>query len=150
MFIVYVDMDGVLVDFESGISKLTKDEQELFKGKYDLIPGIFSTMDPIYGAIDGIRTLCKIPDVEVYILSTAPWGNSSAWADKVDWIKKYIPEFEKRLILTHHKDLCRGNVLIDDRETNGANNFHGQLFKFHQKNNGWDNVLTFISDQILL
>ena len=49
---------------------------------------------------------------DLYILSTAPWGNPSAWTDKLEWIKKHFdsdrPEgtFYKRLILTHHKNLC--------------------------------------------
>ena len=33
--IVYVDMDGVLVDFKTGIEKLSHADLELYKGRYD-------------------------------------------------------------------------------------------------------------------
>ena len=35
----------------------------------------------------------------------------------------------KRLILSHHKNLNRGDYLIDDRPNNGASKFEGEWLK---------------------
>ena len=44
--IVYVDMDNVLVDFPSGIAKLSQDLRLKYKDDPDEVPGIFSLMEP--------------------------------------------------------------------------------------------------------
>ena len=69
MKIVYVDMDSVLVNFQSGINALTEEERMAFKGDYDDVPGIFSKMKPVDGAIEAYKKLTK--HFDVYILSTA-------------------------------------------------------------------------------
>ncbi len=56
--IVYVDMDNVLVDFKTGISRLTPEELKLFEDRYDEVPNIFSKMDPIENAIVSYEKLC--------------------------------------------------------------------------------------------
>ena len=45
--ILYIDMDGVLVDFKSGIDALSKDNLKKYKDRYDEAPNIFSLMKPI-------------------------------------------------------------------------------------------------------
>ena len=53
---------------------------------------------------------------EVYIASTAPWGNIDSLSHKRIWIEKYFGDrLKKRLILTHRKDFLMGDYLIDDR-----------------------------------
>jgi 5'(3')-deoxyribonucleotidase len=83
---------------------------------------------------------------DVYILSTAPWKNTSAWSDKLEWVKKYLGEIaHKRLILTHHKDLNKGDYLIDDRPNNGASEFEGELLTFgSERFPDWDSVLKYL------
>ena len=71
-------------------------------------------MDPIPGAIAAYGRLSTVFDT--YILSTAPWLNSTAWSDKPLWVQKHLGEAGyKRLILSHHKNLNHGDFLIDDR-----------------------------------
>lgn len=143
--ILYIDMDGVIVDFDSGINKLSQDDKEKYIGRYDETPGIFKLMRPVSGAIDAIKKLSKYYDI--FVLSTAPWDNSGAWSDKVQWIKKYFGSGDsnilyKRLILTHHKDLSRGDILIDDRIKNGADKFDGEFILFGSKKfPAWDSVV---------
>ena len=57
MKILYVDMDNVLVNFQSGIEKLSNDDFNKYKGKYDQAPNIFSMMDPLEGAIEAYEKL---------------------------------------------------------------------------------------------
>ena len=128
---LYFDMDNVLVDFQSGLDKVAQEEKDKYqddgmgKPHYDDIPGIFALMEPVKGAVDAVKKLSEVYDV--YILSTAPWNNPSAWSDKLEWVKKYFPEtFYKRLILSHHKDFLIGDYLIDDRDRHGVSDFSGE------------------------
>ena len=106
-------MDGVLVDFQSGIDSLSDNEKEIYEGRYDEVPGIFSKMIPKDGALKAFEKLSK--SFEVYILSTAPWDNPSAWTDKLLWVKKNLgTQAHKKLILSHNKHLNAGDFLIDD------------------------------------
>ncbi|HNR08994.1 MAG TPA: hypothetical protein PKM27_16865 [Saprospiraceae bacterium] len=131
--IVFIDMDNVLVDFQSGIDRLTDEQKQEYTERYDEVPGIFSLMDPVPGSIESVKTLSD--HFDLYILSTSPWKNPSAWSDKLLWVQKYFGAeenslFYKRLILSHHKNLIAGDFLIDDREKNGANEFKGELILF--------------------
>ena len=138
-------MDNVLVDFQSGIDALSEDQRYSYNDNLDNTPGIFSKMKPIDGAIEAFNELSKTFDV--YILSTAPWENPSAWSDKLLWVKKYLgTAAEKRLILSHHKNLNFGDYLIDDRKANGANKFQGEHIHFANGSfKSWNNVLHYLS-----
>ena len=129
MEILYIDMDNVLVDFVSGIERLSPEERKKYEGEYDEAPGIFSLMDPMPGALEAFEALAR--QFDTYILSTAPWHNPSAWSDKVIWVQKHLgtPAY-KRLILSHHKNLNDGHYLVDDRLKNGADRFRGEHIHF--------------------
>ena len=58
--IVYVDMDNVLVDFPSGIAKLDPSTQQKFADDLDEVPGIFSLMEPMEGAITSFNSLKEV------------------------------------------------------------------------------------------
>ena len=131
--ILYFDMDNVLVDFQSGIDQLSEKTKKEYEGRLDEVPNIFSLMKPVMGAVEAVKTLSQYFDV--YILSTAPWKNPPAWTDKVNWVHKYFgiekdTVFHKRLIISHHKNLNKGDFLIDDRTKNGAGEFCGELIQF--------------------
>jgi 5'-nucleotidase len=142
--ILYVDMDNVLVDFPSAFPYIDKDLLEKYVDNKDDIPGIFSLMAPLDGAIDAYQKLST--KFDTYILSTAPWDNPSAWSDKVAWVKKHLGEFaHKRLILSHNKDLNRGDYLIDDRLKNGAAEFKGEHIHFGREPfPDWQAVLAYL------
>ena len=149
---LYIDMDNVLVNFESGIKKLSPSIVEEFKGRLDEIPGIFSLMEPMEGVIEAVQKLKE--NYELYILSTAPWLNSTAWSDKVLWIQNYFGRgkenpFYKRLIISHHKHLNKGDVLIDDRPNNGAKDFEGEWIQFGSVNfPDWHSVKSYLLKQV--
>ena len=143
--ILYVDMDNVIVDFPSAFDKVSEEKKRKFKNDMDEIPGIFAKMDPVPGAIEAYKKLSKKYDT--YILSTAPWENSSAWSDKIEWVKKYLGEAAyKRLILSHNKNLNKGDYLIDDRPNNGAENFEGEWLHFGKGNRfpDWNAILEYL------
>ena len=134
-------MDGVLVDFASGVAKLSEETKKEYEGRIDEVPGLFALMDPMPGAIEAVQLLAKRYDV--YILSTSPWGNTTAASDKIEWVKKHMNGvFHKRVILTHHKELLMGDFLIDDRGKNGTSEFKGEWLHFGQEQfPDWDAVL---------
>ena len=149
---LYFDMDNVLVDFKSGLDQVPAEEKARYeddgegKPHYDDIHRIFSLMRPMPGAIEAFHKLAEKYDV--YILSTAPWKNPSAWSDKLKWVQKYLGDAAyKRLILTHHKDLNRGDYLIDDKGKNGTSEFEGEWIHFgSERFPDWDAVLKYLLD----
>tara|TARA_B100000401_G_scaffold351526_1_gene249144 strand:- start:111 stop:560 length:450 start_codon:yes stop_codon:yes gene_type:complete len=142
--VVYVDMDNVLVDFQSGIDSLSDEERGAYKDNIDNVPGIFSKMQPLNGAIEGYKKLTE--HFDVYILSTAPWNNPSAWSDKLLWVQKHLGDIAyKRLILSSNKNLNAGDYLIDDRTANGASDFKGEHIHFlTEQFKNWDDVLNYL------
>lgn len=142
--VLYVDMDNVLVDFQSGIDALAPEDKEAYMGTYDNCPHIFSKMVPIKGAIESFKQLSAVYDT--YILSTSLWDNPTALNDKLDWIKRYLGDMAyKRAIFTHHKHLNKGDYLIDDRTKNGADRFEGELIQFgSDRFPDWDAVLAYL------
>jgi 5'-nucleotidase len=142
--ILYFDMDNVLVDFSSAFKQIEDNVLKTFEGRLDEIPGIFALMEPLDGALEAHQTLSDRFDT--YILSTAPWKNSSAWSDKIDWVKKHLGNAAyKRLILSHNKQLNIGDYLIDDRTANGAGQFTGEHIHFgSERFPNWRTVLDYL------
>jgi|TARA_R110000803_G_C11942207_1_gene316715 5'-nucleotidase len=124
--IVYFDMDGVLVDFMSGVSKYPKKTQELYKDNLDEIPNVFSQMNPYPDMVQFAKDMYNDKRYDVYILSSPSSDNPSSWTDKFNWVQKHLPMFKRRLILSHNKNLNIGDYLIDDRTKNGAGEFTGE------------------------
>jgi len=147
--ILYVDMDNVLVNFTSAFPKLPEEILQEYKGDEDEIPGIFALMDPMKDAIESYKELSSLFDT--YILSTSPWENDTALADKLNWVKKYLGDVAyKRLIFSHHKNLSMGDFLIDDRTANGAKDFKGEHIHFAQGNfPDWESVVSYLRTKVI-
>lgn len=143
--LLYIDMDGVIVDFDSALPKITPKVKATYEGEYDNIPGIFELMDPMPGAIEAVQRLAHIYDT--YILSSSPWENETALSHKLVWIKKYFGDhkeslFYKKVIFSQAKHLNQGDILIDDRKKNGAGEFAGEFIHFGTDEfPNWDSVL---------
>ena len=141
---LYIDMDNVLVDFQSGINRLSEETKATYKDHLDDVPGIFSLMQPMPGAIEAFEKLSLMFDT--YILSTAPWNNPTAWSDKLVWVKKYLGGVaHKRLILSHHKNLLSGDFIVDDRDKRGVKKFNGEhIFFATEKFPDWKIVVEYL------
>ena len=147
--IIYIDMDGVLVDLVKCVEdtyphllKIGMDIGDIL----DVHDQPFYSAEPIEGAVDAFNQLCNDPQFDVYILSTAPWMNVQSLTAKRVWVEKHLGEAAtKRLILSHRKDLMIGDYLIDDRPNNGAAKFKGDWIQFGTKTfESWKKVLKYL------
>jgi 5'-nucleotidase len=60
--VVWIDMDGVLVDFSKQVEIVLNRSPHLkeeYEGRYDHIPGIFRNAPPIEGAIEAVKKLAE-------------------------------------------------------------------------------------------
>jgi 5'(3')-deoxyribonucleotidase len=140
--IVYIDMDGVLCDFDKRHEKLMAKGINQFQAFNHTLA--FKDLDPIPGAIEAWHALQEKYDT--YILSTAMWSNIEAWTDKRVWVQKFLGKTaNKKLILSHNKGLLKGEYLIDDRIANGVADFEGKHIHFGSEEfPGWESVLDYL------
>lgn len=134
--ILFLDMDGVMVDLVKACSDIDptldisyggdnlEEKKARFKQFAQEHDELFETA-PIYeGAMEAFNILKDLYDV--YFLSTPMWDAPVSYTAKALWIKKHFPEDGfQRLILSHHKHLCHGAILVDDTYNNGADKFEG-------------------------
>lgn len=146
-------MDGVIADFEAGIKIvnphviLNEDNKEANDIVTDIVkadPLFFQKLPPIEGGVDGVKELMKY--YLVIFCSTPMEEVPHSFGGKKEWLNEHFGEKAyKNLKLTHHKHLCIGDYLIDDRLKNGAGQFTGEHIHFGtEKFPDWDSVLKYL------
>jgi 5'-nucleotidase len=134
---VFIDMDGVIVDFERFLIERDYTGEEAKK-----LPGAYQEMKPMPGAIEAVRSLIGMRH-DVWVATKPPTGIAYAYADKASWIFEHLPELKRKIVITHDKSLLIGDVLIDDRPHKAnAINFEGELLHFSESF-GWPEVLAW-------
>lgn len=106
----FVDMDGVVVDFEGYMRFLGATAEEIKR-----MPASYLEMVPMAGGIEGVRSLIGM-GFDVWLATKPPTGVPEAYRAKAAWVLMYLPELKRKLILTHDKGLLgdANDVLIDD------------------------------------
>jgi 5'(3')-deoxyribonucleotidase len=144
-------MDGVLADFERAAKHVrhmkgigpyrSNDDKDI---DLALVEGFFRLLPPVPGAIEAYNKLRVKYDT--YILSSPPHENPSAWKEKSQWVREHLPEAEEDLILCRHKNLLKGDYLIDDRLKRGVMEFEGEHLHFGEGKDfgNWQQVLGYL------
>ena len=132
---IFLDMDGVLANFEKAAAQIpdVKRPDEVLD---------FSTFEPMPGAIDAVEKIIAMGH-DVFIATTPPWNNPSAWGQKRDWVEEHLPQLKRKMFLTHRKDLLKGDILVDDSTYRGQYDFEGTFMHFG-KHFDWDMVVNTI------
>tara|TARA_R110000851_G_scaffold37986_4_gene97746 strand:+ start:7870 stop:8358 length:489 start_codon:yes stop_codon:yes gene_type:complete len=147
--IVYIDMDGVLADFDSKAALTPKHIKQKYGDNLHRVPGFYRDLKPLPGAVNAFNTLCEL--YTVYIASTPSWNNPSSWIDKRLWVQEHLgPNAFKKLILTNNKGLLKGDILIDDNVWNGVEDFEGQHIHFGTDTNfmNWEQTLKHLTENV--
>lgn len=154
--ILYIDMDGVVADFDKGILQIYPDYKNTHHTSLEWPirhmkvlkvikndPLFFLKLESISGAIDAVNELFASDKYDIYFLSTPMWNVPHSFLQKKIWIQKHFGmKARKRLILTYRKDLNKGDYLIDDTTRNGAGEFEGEHLHFGtEKYPDWKSVL---------
>lgn len=154
---IYIDMDGVVADFDDGVKRLLNMEpqnqdNQTDEYQYLMWKGIreyghfYLDLIPIDGSVEAFKKLYEKYGDSVEILTGCPKekrGIIHAREDKVQWVNKYLSQNVKvNLVLREEKKKFvtgRDCILIDDYRINidewEANGGTGILFS------DWKNVI---------
>ena len=141
---IFIDMDGVIADFEKAAKNAALEKGVPKLSRPDLFVN-YRNLDVIDGAKDALMRLAN--DHDVFIASTPPLTRPKVWGHKREWIGEHFPYLKRKIILTHRIDLLIGDILIDDSRFRGQPDFQGEWFWFNQnwENRNWKACMKWIS-----
>lgn len=128
--ILYLDMDGVLADFDKGVGRhnFKKDPPEMF------VKGFFRKLELMPGAKNAVNTLLKYKKLDIYILTKPTTKNLNCATEKFQWIEEHFPQLLKKIFIACDKGHFRGNFLIDDDAEAWEDKFKGTFLHFDKYN----------------
>ena len=134
---IYIDMDGVLANFDKAKQNHPDFEKKGFRPDLTLD---FSKFEIMPGAKEAVDELLEMGH-DLFIATTPPWNHPTAWGQKRDWVEKHFPELKRKMVLTHRKDLLIGDILVDDSMWRGQLDFQGTWFHFGENGMDWKYVV---------
>jgi 5'-nucleotidase len=140
--IIFLDMDGVLADFDGAItSGIVPDPPEMFE------PGFFRNLKPMPGSKESVAKILANPEFEVYIGSKMTSKVTTCATEKMEWIKEHFPALLRHMVLVCDKKLLRGDILIDDDHERWESSFRGLFIRFDRTKpkKSWKTALSILS-----
>ena len=142
--IIYIDMDDVLCNFSKARAKALEIEPETIYPQSQY--GFFRNLEPMEEAIKSVHTLLDDDKFDVYILTAPSVLNPMCYTEKRDWVEKHLGmDMAHRLIISPHKNLNKGDYLIDDNiEGKGQERVEGTLIHFGSNDYpDWNSVMDY-------
>jgi 5'(3')-deoxyribonucleotidase len=141
---ILLDMDGVLVDFTSGISsfygKKVPDyphdpDKQTIQREWNIEPlfgmtsaqlwdplgrEFWASLQPLPWYKEVVRLLENHFGEENICLLTSPIKTAGAIEGKIDWIRSYLPQYRRRFLVGPCKEFCASprHALVDDHSAN--------------------------------
>lgn len=142
--VVFLDMDGVLADFDAGVGKhcaQDEDPPQMFE------PGFYRNLPVIVGAKEAVQNLLQIPLIDLQIATKPTTKNLHCATEKYQWVEEHFPQLLRKMTLTHDKSLLLGDVLVDD-DSKWELGFLGEFYLFDgtKPKDSWDKAQNFIFD----
>lgn len=82
-------------------------------------PGFFLDLEPIEGAVEGVKQLCELGDVFI-VTSSSEFGDFDGHpaSDKIRWVHTHLPDVKGICVVNgaskETKSIIMGDILIDD------------------------------------
>jgi len=147
--VIYIDMDDTLCDYKSAFEKALQNNPGI---QYpQSVPGFFLSLEPLQNAVETFRWFFEEPQFDVYILTAPSPKNPHSYTEKRLWVERYLGYGAvEKLIISPHKQLSRGDYLIDDCDKGkGQERFEGRLIRFgHDQFKSWSSVREYF-EQLL-
>ena len=146
--IVYIDLDGVLANFQKGVGR----KVDRFERPNEMLQrGFYANLEVLDGSYKAICELLLSDKLDIYIASKPTIYNPYCMSEKYEWVYKHFPELIKKVNLVCDKGLLKGDFLIDD-STRWHGKFEGQCLKFDPDNSkfSWDCIIKFFNSRNLL
>jgi 5'(3')-deoxyribonucleotidase len=131
---IFLDMDGVVADFDTFATNLLGRDVSWHRSKFNLTPeewAVFAKVDRLYYNLplmpDATKLVAYVKSLStrfnVQFLTAVPRKDTipTAQADKQAWVNKYFPGMKMDIgPFSHdkHKWCKPGDILIDDRPSN--------------------------------
>lgn len=128
--ILYLDMDDVLVDFNSS-KRIPPEDKKIYNHPRMYEWGFFFELEPMPGAVEFIQQLEKEDNFEIHVLTQPVATNPISYTEKAAWIAKYFPSLIFNLHMSQHKHFFKGSILVDDNLK--WKHFEGEFFHFQPR-----------------
>jgi len=131
--VVLLDMDGTVVDWDSGFRKAWADRSSIDRTKsyameecvpeefkdeakqVMMAPGFFRHLPPFPNAIQEVKKM-EHAGFQIWFCTSPLLGHPTCCQEKLEWIQEHFgDEYVKRVILCQDKTIVRGDILIDDK-----------------------------------